>query len=42
MIAGAIQSHSGLRLEWHEQGSVEGMLELADGQIDDNIYGNLG
>src|SRR5262249_39456830 len=39
--SGPVQSHSGLRVEWHEQGSVEGMLELADGQINDNIYGNL-
>ncbi len=42
MTSGAIQSHSGLRVEWHEQGSVEGMLEMADGQINDNIYSNLG
>jgi hypothetical protein len=41
VTAGTIQSHSGLRIEWHEQGAVEGMLELADGQINDSIYGNL-
>jgi hypothetical protein len=29
----ATQVHSALRLEWHEQGSVEGILELANDQI---------
>jgi len=40
LTAGAAQSHSALRVEWHEQGSVEGILELADGQIDDTIQDN--
>jgi hypothetical protein len=28
------------RVEWHEQGSVEGIVDLADSQIDDNIQLN--
>ncbi|MFT3785938.1 MAG: hypothetical protein QM770_07210 [Tepidisphaeraceae bacterium] len=30
-----------LRVEWHEQGSVEGIRELVDGQIDDSRISNL-
>lgn len=29
----ATQNHSAIRLEWHEQGSVEGILDLANDQI---------
>ena len=36
-----VQSNSALRVEWHEQGSVEGMLDMADGQINDNLQSNL-
>lgn len=29
-----------LRIEWHEQGSVEGIVELADSQINDSLFSN--
>jgi hypothetical protein len=34
-------NYAALRIEWHEQGSVEGILELADGQINDGYISNL-
>ena len=37
---GASLSYKVLRLEWHEQGSIEGILELADSQVNDYIYKN--
>lgn len=37
--SGANGTAQGARIEWHEQGSVEGILELADSQIND-IYNN--
>src|SRR4051812_24420200 len=33
-------SVKGIRIEWHEQGSVEGMRELVDSQIDDSLLTN--
>ena len=41
LIAGTTQRHSGIRLEWHAQGSVEGILELTDSQIDDTLQNNV-
>lgn len=37
---GYLQSHSALRLEFHEQGSLGGLLALADSQIDDSLMDN--
>ena len=39
-LTGSTQNHSAERVEWHEQGSVEGILELADSQINDSILPN--
>ncbi len=39
-VSGPSQNHSAERVEWHEQGSVEGILELADSQINDGILAN--
>ena len=32
-LAGSTQNHSAIRLEWHEQGSVEGILEMVNDQV---------
>ncbi len=32
--------NAGYRIEWHEQGSVEGIFELLDSQVNDNLLNN--
>ena len=38
--ANNIASMKGIRIEWHEQGSVEGIRELVDSQVDDSLLNN--